>query len=66
MAGEAQESPMTRRKDEGLGESFDRQSEQSDTSYNGRSALNGNSLNGYRNPVYDAVQEEESPTIENK
>ena len=66
-AGEAQESPRSRRTDEGLGESFDRQSEQSDSSYNSRSALNGTSLNGYRNPVYDAVQEEEdSPTVENR
>ncbi len=55
--GEEKELPKDGRtkKDEGLGESFDQQSE-SDSSLNSRS--NGG-MNGYRNPGYDAVPEEE-------
>ena len=57
--GEEDESPKSTRSktDEGLGESFEQQSEISDSSLNNRG--NGG-LNGYRNPVYDAVPEEES------
>ena len=58
--GEEDESPKSTRSknDEGLGESFDQQSEMSDSSLSNRSGNGG--LNGYRNPVYDAVPEESS------
>ena len=51
--GEEDESPKSTRSktDEGLGESFEQQSETSDRGNGG--------LNSYRNPVYDAVPEEE-------
>ena len=69
--GEEKESPpsyrsTTSKKDEGLGESFDQQSIVSDSSMNSNSRGNHNGgSNGYKNPAYEAVPEEETTDKQN-